>query len=430
MKLSAFGEKFSAGAGILSLMDDLGRAVADPQAILMGGGNPGYIEEIGKVMRQRLQAMIDDEQIFKKLIGLYDPPQGDPGFCRALARLLRGQYGWPISEENICLTSGSQSAFFLLFNLFGGKTSTGEYQKILLPMAPEYIGYADLGVEEDLFTSVRPKIEEIDEHTFKYRVDFDEIEIGPDIGALCVSRPTNPTGNVLTDAEIDELSRLATLHDIPLIIDNAYGLPFPSMMYTEAKPVWNEQLILCMSLSKFGLPAARTGIIIADKEIIRRVASANAVINLSTASFGAMLATEIVASGEIIQLSQEIVRPFYQKKMEWTRRCIANEFYNFPYKIHVAEGAMFLWAWFPGLPITSRQLYERLKERGVVVVSGDYFFPGLPPGWQHTQECLRITYAQDDASLARGIHLIGDVVRAVYAQTQMNSYPLKEQFLQ
>ena len=417
MKLSAFGEKFSAGAGILSLMDDLGRAMADPQAILMGGGNPGYIDGIGEVMQQRLRDMIADKRVFTKLIGLYDPPQGDLEFRQTLARLLRREFSWPITEENICLTSGSQAAFFLLFNLFGGTTKEGTYRKILLPMAPEYIGYADLGVEEHLFTSVRPRIEEIDEHQFKYRVDFDQITIGSDIGALCVSRPTNPTGNVLTDAEIDELSRLACKHNIPLIIDNAYGLPFPSMMYTQAKPVWNEQLILCMSLSKFGLPAARTGIVIGNKEIIRQVASANAVINLSTASFGAMLATDIVASGEIIRLSQEVVRPFYQEKMEWTRSCIAREFYDFPYKIHVAEGAMFLWAWFPGLPITSRQLYERLKERGVVVVSGDYFFPGLEPGWQHTQECLRITYAQDNEALARGIHLIGEEIREVFANS-------------
>ncbi len=414
MKLSAFGQKFSAGAGILSLMDDLGRAMADGKAIMMGGGNPGHIPEIQEAMRNSLAALIDDEQRLRKLIGIYDPPRGDGGFRTALAQLFCREYGWDISEDNICLTNGSQNAFFLLFNLFAGKTSDEGFRKILLPMAPEYIGYADLGIEGDLFTSVRPKIEEIDEHFFKYHVDFEHVDIGPDIGAICVSRPTNPTGNVLTDDEIQKLAHLAEKNDIPLIIDNAYGVPFPGMMYTEVQPIWDRHLILCMSLSKFGLPAARTGIIVADTEIIRHISGANAVINLATASFGAMLTTPLIESGEIIRLSNEVVRPYYRRKMESALQAIKHFFTGFPFKVHVPEGAMFLWLWFPDLPVSSRVLYERLKARGVVVVSGDYFFPGLEPGWQHAQECLRITYSQDEHDVRRGIGIIAEEVRAVY----------------
>ena len=414
MQFSVFGEKFSAGAGILSLMDDLGNAMADGDKIMMGGGNPGQIPEIQEVMRERLRVLTADDQALRKLIGIYDPPRGDGTFCRALAQLFHREYGWDIDEENICLTSGSQTAFFLLFNLFGGRTPEGHYRRILLPLAPEYIGYADLGVEGNLFTSVRPKIEERGGHFFKYRVDFDKIHIDPQIGAICVSRPTNPTGNVLTDAEIDKLSRLAKQHDIPLIIDNAYGLPFPAMIYTEAMPVWDRHLILCMSLSKFGLPAARTGIIIAEKEVIRRLSSANAVINLATANFGAMLTADIIASGEIIRLSRDVIQPFYKNKMEQALGAIKECFADLPYKVHLPEGAMFLWLWFPGLPVSSRVLYERLKSRGVVVVSGDYFFPGIEPGWQHAQECLRITYSQDEQDVRRGIGLIAEEVRALY----------------
>jgi valine--pyruvate aminotransferase len=394
--------------------------MADGETIMMGGGNPGHIPEVQDFVRRRLQTLVADEQGLRKLIGIYDPPRGDGDFCRALAALFRREYGWEIGEENVCLTSGSQAAFFLLFNLFAGKTSEGAYRKILLPLAPEYIGYADLGIEHNLFTSVRPKIEERGNHFFKYRVDFDQIRIGPDIGAICVSRPTNPTGNVLTDTEIDELSRLARAHDIPLIIDNAYGLPFPAMIYTDARPIWDRHLILCMSLSKFGLPAARTGIVVADKALISRIAGANAVINLATAGFGAMLTSGIVATGEIIRLSNDVIRPFYKRKMELALQAINEKFTGFPYKVHLPEGAMFLWLWFPGLPVSSRLLYERLKTRGVVVVSGDYFFPGLEPGWPHTQECLRITYSQDEGDVRRGISLIADEVRAVYTTAAMS----------
>lgn len=415
MKLSAFGEKFSMGAGILSLMDDLGNALLEDGMILMGGGNPGHIPEIQAIMAERLRTLADDEQLLRRLIGTYDPPEGEREFRQVMAALLRREYGWNVTEDNICLTNGSQAAFFLLFNLLAGTTTDGARRKILLPMAPEYIGYADLGLTDDFFVSVRPRLELIGEYLFKYRVDFSGITITEEIGAICVSRPTNPTGNVLTDAEIAGLSRLAEDHALPFIIDCAYGLPFPGMIYTEALPVWQEHLVLCLSLSKFGLPAVRTGIVVANRELIRHLSGVNAVVNLATGSFGALLTMELVRSGAILRLSREVIGPVYRRKMEHALACVHECFKGLAYKVHVPEGAMFLWLWFPDLPITSRQLYERLKKRGVVVVSGDYFFPGLELGWRHTDECLRITYAQDEVEVRRGIHIIAEELRMILA---------------
>ncbi len=413
MELSLFGRRFSSGAGILSLMDDLGNALARGGMIMMGGGNPGHVPEIQDIIRKRLEAIAADESELRKLIGIYDPPRGELDFLEALTALLRSEYGWQLEPENICLTNGSQSAFFILFNMLAGSFQDGSRKKILLPLAPEYIGYADLGLEDDLFCSVKPIIELIGENRFKYRVDFERIEITDDIGAICVSRPTNPTGNVLTDDEMEGLAKLADKHSIPLIVDNAYGVPFPSMIYTEATPLWNSNLIVSMSLSKFGLPAVRTGIVIAAKEIIEALAGINAVANLAPSSFGAMLTSDIIRSGEIIRLSREVIQPFYRRKMELAMAAVETLFSEIPYKVHVPEGAMFLWLWFKDLPISSRELYERLKERKVLVVSGDYFFPGIDPDWQHTRECIRINYSQDEDDVRKGLEIIADEVQKV-----------------
>jgi valine--pyruvate aminotransferase len=417
MQFSSFGEKLSSGAGILSLMDDLGKAMADGDLIMMGGGNPGHIPAIQEVVRARLQRILDDDQALRKLIGIYDPPRGDRDFRRALAALLRQEYGWDLDEDNICLTNGSQGAFFLLFNLLAGRTRAGGRRKILLPLAPEYIGYADLGIEEDLFVAVQPRIEILDGPYFKYRVDFDRIEITGEIGAICVSRPTNPTGNVLTDDEVAGLAELAAAHEIPLIVDGAYGLPFPGMVYTGASPVWNEHLVLCLSLSKFGLPACRTGIVIGGQELIRALSGMNAVVNLAPSSFGAMLTADLVRSGEILRLGREVIRPFYERKRDLALAALAESCAGLPFRVHVPEGAFFLWLWFPGLPVTSGALYERLKARGVLVVSGHWFFPGLGGGWPHTGECLRLTYSQDEAEVCRGMAIIGDEIRRVFQQS-------------
>ena len=84
------------------------------------------------------------------------------------------------------------------------------------------------------------------------------------------------------------------------------------------------------------------------------------------------------------------------------------------FHIHKPEGAFFLCLWFPGLPITNAELYERLKKRGVLVVPGHYFFPGLKQQWQHKNECIRVNYSPDKETVTRGIKIIADEVKQAY----------------
>lgn len=349
------------------------------------------------------------------MIGNYDAPQGESEFIDALGALLRREFGWDVSSDNIAITNGSQSAFFMLFNMFAGVFEHGQRKRILLPLAPEYIGYADQGLTDDFFEASRPRIEHIDEHMFKYHVDFNAVRVTDDIGAICVSRPTNPTGNVLTDQEVSQLGQLAALHNIPLIIDNAYGTPFPHMIFTEATPVWNEHTVVTMSLSKLGLPGVRTGIVIAHPDIIDAIAGMNAVLNLASGSIGPALTLDLVKSGDIIQLSRDVIRPYYQKKSEQAINWLSEDLADLDYYVHKPEGAMFLWIWFKGIPISSQELYERLKERGVLVVPGHHFFPGLGENWRHKHECIRVNHSQDANAVKLGLKIIADEVKKAYA---------------
>ena len=51
MDFTQFGKKMTSNAGILSLMDDLGKAtMADGKdMIMMGGGNPGQVPEFQEI---------------------------------------------------------------------------------------------------------------------------------------------------------------------------------------------------------------------------------------------------------------------------------------------------------------------------------------------------------------------------------------------
>ena len=415
MKISRFASRFNTNSGIVQLMEDLGDALStNNNMLMMGGGNPSHIPEVQQFFRDKMQRVLDRPAEFAHMIGDYDSPQGDKPFLEAIAKLLSDENGWEISSKNIALTAGSQAGFFLLFNIFGGDCGDRINRQILLPMVPEYIGYSDVGLSDDLFVSRKPDIEIYDDRTFKYHVNFSELTISENIGAICVSRPTNPTGNVLTDTEVEHLSQLAEQNGIPFVIDNAYGMPFPNIIFLEATSIWNNNTVLCMSLSKIGLPGTRTGIVIANEEIIGIITRMNAVLNLSIGSVGPTIAHDLVTSGEISRLSKTVIKPYYQKKSELAVDLFHHELTGINYYIHKSEGAIFLWLWFPDLPITSEVLYQRLKERGVLIISGHHFFPGLESDWEHKNECIRVTYSMDENVIEQGVKIIAEEVKKAY----------------
>ena len=417
MQFSKFGEKFNRYYGITRLMDDLNDGLRTPGAIMLGGGNPAAIPAMLDYFNQASADMLASGELIAALAN-YDGPQGKDSFIKSLAAMLKETYGWDISEKNISLTNGSQSGFFYLFNLLAGQQPDGSHKKILLPIAPEYIGYGDAGIDDDIFISYHPEIELLENRQFKYHVDFEQLKVDDSVAAICASRPTNPTGNVLTDEEVRKLDRLARDNNIPLLIDNAYGLPFPNIIFEDVEPFWNENTILCMSLSKLGLPGVRCGIVIASEEVTQALTNMNGIISLAPSSVGPAIANHMIENGDLLRLSSEVIKPFYKEKSLRAVELLQEAIDDPRFRIHKPEGAIFLWLWFDGLPITTMELYDRLKARGVLIVPGEYFFIGQEDEWDHAHQCLRMNYVQDDEAMQKGIAIIAEEVKKAYSESK------------
>ena len=198
-----------------------------------------------------------------------------------------------------------------------------------------------------------------------------------------------------------------------MIIDNAYGAPFPGIIFAEATPFWENHVVLTFSLSKIGLPGTRTGIVIGPPEIIRALGSMSAIAGLSNPNIGQQITLPLIQSGEILRLSSEVVRPFYEEKCRLAREAATEAFGDdLEWFMHRSEGALFLWFWFPGLPISSQELYQRLKAREVLVIPGHHFFFGHDDAdWPHRHECIRVSYAMDEAVVRDGLRIIAEEVR-------------------
>lgn len=418
MEFSDFGTKLSSHSGILQLMDDIAKPLPGNVKVRpLGGGNPARVKEVEEAYRREMESLLEDGERFEDFIAHYDSPQGRVSFINTVASFFRRKYGWNITGDNVAVTNGSQMAMFYLFNLFSGMTG-GVKKTLLFPLMPEYIGYADQGIENDTFVSLPSKCEYYEDRTFKYLLDVDAVgkylDSHPEVGAIAVTRPTNPSGNVLTDSEINALSALAHSHSIPLIVDNAYGLPFPDIIFADnAEPVWNEDIVLSMSLSKIGLPSIRTGIIIARPEIIKAVGNMNAIIALATGSFGPVLAERMISDGELVQLAENVVQPFYKGKAGKIEGYIRKYFEGTDYYLHRIEGSIFCWIYLPSLKVSALEFYEILMKDGVITVPSEYFFfgsdeqkKGLPYPHPHYDKCLRLNYSGDDELVREGIEII------------------------
>lgn len=154
MEFSDFGKKLTSRSGILLLMDDLGKPL--PPGVKpypLGGGNPARIDKVEKVYREEMEKILSSGEAFENILSHYDAPQGRMSFARAIASYFSKNFNWPVKIENVAISNGSQSAMFYLFNLFSG--SFGDKKKtILFPLMPEYVGYADQGIETNTFVSV------------------------------------------------------------------------------------------------------------------------------------------------------------------------------------------------------------------------------------------------------------------------------------
>jgi valine--pyruvate aminotransferase len=397
-------------------MEDLGAALTDdPTLLFMGGGNPGRIEAVQQAFVERVEWLLDDRERRHRFLGVYQSPQGDREFREALAAYLRRRCAWDVGPEHIAVANGSQSAFFVIANLFAGAQEDGGQGTLHLPLAPEYVGYRDAGLSEPFFTASRPAIERIDDAFFKYHIDVASLDLPETTRALCVSRPSNPTGNVIGDAEMAQLDELARAADVPLIVDGAYGLPFPGIVYGEARAHWNDNTILLLSLSKLGLPGVRTGIVVARPEIAGAFARANTVMSLASGTLGPAMLTDMLQDGSLDGLCSQAILPFYRERRERIVAALRTGLDGLPVRLHRPEGAFFLWLWCEGCPVDSMTLYERLKARGVVVLPGQDFFIGTGDDWPHRHECLRLSYAGDPTTISAGAALVADELRRAYA---------------
>lgn len=416
--LSNFGVEMSRLSGVRAIMKDIIetlRAGAGRDFINLSAGNPVILPEVEALWRNCTHELLASDQ-YGEVVGRYGASQGYQPLIDAVVQDFNRRYGLTLTERNVLITPGSQSLYFLAANAFGGYNSVGTLKNIVLPLSPDYTGYGGVTLVPEALIAYKPTLEmDAAAHRFKYRPDFSQLEINQQTGCVIFSRPCNPTGNVLTDAEVEKIAAIAAVYDVPVLVDSAYAPPFPALNFTEMTPIFGGNVLHCMSLSKAGLPGERIGIAIGDEHLIEVLESFQTNLCIHSSRYGQAIAARAIASGALATLSETVIRPFYQQKFKILEATLDAAMPDLPWYLHQGEGAIFAWLWLDQLPGNDWALYQKLKEVGVIVVPGSTFFPGLRAEWAHKHQCLRISLTGSDADLAIAMQRLAIAVEQTYS---------------
>ena len=422
--LTKFGAQMSKLTGVRAIMKDINetlRAGKGQELMNLSAGNPLILPEVEQLWRDCTAELLASSE-YGEVVCRYGYSKGYTPLIEAVAKDFNKRYGLELTERNILITPGSQTLYFYAANVFGGYTTNNQLKEIVLPLSPDYTGYGGVSLVPEALFAYKPTLDiDAATHRFKYRPDFSKLSITEKTGCVLFSRPCNPTGNVVTDEEVQKIAAIAAQSNVPVLIDSAYAPPFPALNYTDMTPTFGENILHCMSLSKAGLPGERVGIAIGSENLIEALECFQANASLHSSRYGQAIAALAIESGKLAHISETVIRPFYKNKFTVLESTLESAMPDIPWFMHRGEGAIFAWIWLKDLPISDVDFYQQLKKVGVIVVPGNSFFPGLREEWQHKHECFRVSLTGSDEEIKTGMQRFAKVAEEVYRSAAVSA---------
>lgn len=192
----------------------------------------------------------------------YTPAGGLPALRQEIADWYKRRYGVDVSPERIIVTAGASGALLLALGVL---VNVGD--EVLLP-DPTYpcnrhfvrvFEGIPRGIPVGADTNYQPTVDQITRQWSRR------------VKALLVASPSNPTGTMLKDGEIDRLAQCCAERGGRLIVDEVYhGLTYGCDAPTALQ--YSDDLFVVNSFSKyFNMTGWRLGWVVAPKAFVRDI---------------------------------------------------------------------------------------------------------------------------------------------------------------
>src|SRR5277367_2160965 len=189
----------------------------------------------------------------------YTPATGRQHLREAIAQAHRARTGQPVEADNVIFLAGAQNALFVVSMCIAG---LGDEVIAIEPLYPSYP--ATLEVSGARMVRVASPAER------GFRVDLAAIEaaITPRTRAIFFATPNNPSGVILSEADLAVIGELARRHSLWVVADEVYAGLAPGGRVPNLATRLPEQVVTISSLSKsHAMPGWRAGWLIGPPQL-------------------------------------------------------------------------------------------------------------------------------------------------------------------
>jgi len=332
-------------------------------------------------------------EAIEKNFSRYTAVSGTPEVRKAVVERHAADFGSSYAVEECVFTTGGKLA---LFNAIQVLVDHGD--EVVLPV-PYWVSFKDI-IE---YAGGKVVFVESDEREdFRITAKMIEAAITPKTKAIILNTPSNPSGAVVSAADLEAIVRLAQARGIYLLLDECYiyltyaGQPVSGGSFTDCK----EHMVLLGSLSKtYAMTGWRAGFALGPKPIISAMSKLQSQSTSNTTSF--------VQKAAIAALTgpQQCVADMRADFLKLRDRILAGLKTIPGLSCSVPQGAFYVYpnvsAFFGkgGLKTASDVAAKLLSDARVVVVPGEAF---------GTKDHIRLSYAASAGVVDEGVKRMGE----------------------
>ena len=295
----------------------------------------------------------------------YAPSNGTPGLRKAAADFLAEKYGQKYDPSEILITNGVTES---IYDFLTAVLNPGDVVLVPTPIFPLYIGDA---------LSMGATVEQIDTSDDDFKLTPDKLQAALDkygdrVKALVMNYPTNPTGVMYTQDELDALADVVRDKPIFVLADEIYSELNYDQPHASMEKTLHDQVVLMNGVSKaWAMTGYRIGVVAAPKPILDQIAKIHQAITTTEPTPMQDAAEEALANGKDDALPMK-------KEFQKRRDVLYDGLTKLGFECVKPKGAFYIFAKIPaGLEQDDTKFIYDLAEKGrVAVVAGSFFAKG------------------------------------------------------
>lgn len=323
----------------------------------------------------------------------YAPSNGTPGLRKAAADFLAEKYGQKYDPSEILITNGVTES---IYDFLTAVLNPGDVVLVPTPIFLLYIGDA---------LSMGATVEQIDTSDDDFKLTPDKLQAALDkygdrVKALVMNYPTNPTGVMYTQDELDALADVVRDKPIFVLADEIYSELNYDQPHASMEKTLHDQVVLMNGVSKaWAMTGYRIGVVAAPKPILDQIAKIHQAITTTEPTPMQDAAEEALADGKDDALPMK-------KEFQKRRDVLYDGLTQLGFECVKPKGAFYIFAKIPaGLEQDDTKFIYDLAEKGrVAVVAGSFFAKG-------GEGYIRLSYATSMDNIKEGLKRLKQYVK-------------------